>query len=163
MGTSRVYYFFDDNPIIEMYSTAYTNNPQIIAKNYKMVSINSCIQVDLMGQSASENIGYRQFSGTGGQTDFIRGSAMADGGKSILVMKSTAKKDTVSKIVPVLDEGCSVTNLRNDIHYVVTEFGIADLKGKSLPDRARSLINIAHPNFRDNLKEVYEKRFHCKF
>jgi 4-hydroxybutyrate CoA-transferase len=163
MGTKKLYDFVDDNPILEMHSTAYTNDPRVIAQNYRMTSVNSCIQIDLMGQSASETIGYRQFSGTGGQSDFMRGAAMADGGKSILVMKSTAKNNTVSKITPILDEGSAVTNLRNDVHYVVTEYGIADLKGKSLPQRARALINIAHPNFRDELREVYAQRFRHRF
>ena len=116
-----------------------------------------------MGQIASESIGFKQISGVGGQVDFIRGAAFSKGGRAIIAMPSTAAKGTVSKIVPLLDEGAAVTTSRNDVDYVVTEYGIAHLKGHTLRDRARALIEIAHPNFQDGLKEEFEKRFHCAY
>ena len=137
----------------------YVNDPVIIAKNDNVVSINSCIQVDLMGQVASESIGLRQFSGVGGQVDFVRGAAMSKGGRSIIAILSTAKGGTVSRIVPFLDKGAAVTTSRNDVQYVITEYGIALLKGKTPKERARALIKIAHPKFRQELKEEYERRF----
>jgi 4-hydroxybutyrate CoA-transferase len=163
MGTKKLYDFVDKNPSVVMYPVNYVNNPCVIAENYKMVSINSCIQVDFMGQVAADSIGLKQFSGVGGQVDFIRGAAMAKGGKSIIAMPSTASKGKVSRIVPLLDEGAAVTTSRNDVHYVVTEYGIAELKGRTLKDRARALINIAHPDFRPQLIEEWEKRFKTKF
>ena len=159
MGTQKLYDFIDDNPVIEIYPTDYTNDPRVIARNSKMVSINATIQMDLMGQAASEMIGEKQFSGTGGQADFVRGTAMCPDGKSILCFKSTAKNGTISKIVPYLDHGAAVTVLRNDVDYAVTEYGIAKLKGKSLPERSRALISIAHPKFRDWLMEEHQRRF----
>ncbi|RII33992.1 acetyl-CoA hydrolase/transferase family protein [Clostridium chromiireducens] len=163
MGTKRLYDYVNENPSVEMYPVDYVNNPCVIAENYKMVSINSCIQIDLMGQVASETIGFKQFSGVGGQVDFVRGTAMAKDGKSIIAMPSTASKGKVSRIVPLLDEGSTVTTSRNDVHYVVTEYGIAELKGKTLKERARALINIAHPDFRESLSNEFEIRFKCKF
>lgn len=126
-------------------------------QNYKMVSINSCIQVDLMGQVVSETIGTKQFSGVGGQVDYVRGSSMAEGGKSILAMPSTAAKGKISRIVSCLDKGAAVTTTRNDVQYIVTEYGIADLRGKSLRERAELLINISHPDFRDQLRKEYDE------
>jgi 4-hydroxybutyrate CoA-transferase len=131
----------------------------VIAREDNMVSINSCIQVDLMGQVDAESIGLRQYSGVGGQVDFVRGAAMSKGGRSIIAMPSTAAGGTVSRIVPFLDAGAAVTTSRNDIHYIVTEYGIAELKGQTLRERARRLIKIAHPKFRDELKAEYERRF----
>jgi len=128
-----------------------------------MVSINSCTQVDLMGQVAAEMIGYKQISGVGGQVDFVRGAALSKNGRSIIAMPSTAAKGTVSRIVALLDEGAAVTTSRNDVDYVVTEFGIAHLRGRTLRERARSLIAIAHPDFQESLKQEFEKRFHCAF
>ena len=163
MGTKRLYDFVNNNPDVEMYPVDYVNNPVVVMKEDNIVSINSCVQIDLMGQAASESIGYTQISGVGGQVDFIRGASMAKNGRSILAFPSTAAKGTVSKIVPLLDEGAAVTTSRNDIDYAVTEYGVAKLAGKTLKDRARALIEIAHPDFRDGLKSVYEQRFHCKY
>ncbi len=158
MGTQRLYDFVDNNPNVELYSVDYLNHPKTIAKNDNMISINSAIQVDLMGQVNAEMIGEAQFSGIGGQVDYIRGVAMAKNGKSIIAMTSTTKG--ISKIVPFLDHGSVVTTSRADIDYVVTEYGIAHLKGKSLRKRAKELITIAHPSFREKLGKEYERRFH---
>ena len=162
MGTQKLYDFVNNNPDVLVLPVDYVNHPVEVMKEDNIVSINSCVQVDLMGQAASECVGLTQISGVGGQVDFIRGAAMAKGGRSILAFPSTAAKGTISKIVPLLDEGAAVTTSRNDIDYVVTEYGIAKLKGKTLKARAKALIQIAHPNFRDDLWKVYEARFHCK-
>jgi len=163
MGSKRLFDFADNNPMISMHSVDYVNDPVVIMQNYKMVCINSCIQVDLMGQVVAESIGLKQFSGVGGQVDFTRGAAMAKGGKSIIAMPSTASKGTKSRIVPLLDEGAAVTTSRNDVHYVVTEYGVAELKGKTLSERGRALIGIAHPDFRVELIKEWENRFKRKF
>jgi 4-hydroxybutyrate CoA-transferase len=159
MGTEKLYRFVHNNPMVEMFSVDYTNNPAIIARNNNVVSVNSALQVDLTGQACSESIGYRQFSGTGGQADFIRGAALSRGGRSILAFHSTASKGTLSRIVPCLEEGAVVTTTRTDIHFVVTEYGIADMRGKSVPARARELINIAHPDFREDLKKKFSQTY----
>lgn len=163
MGTKRLYDFIDNNPVVELYPVDYVNNPIVIGQNYKMISINSCIEVDLMGQISSESIGLNQFSGTGGQVDYVRGASMAKDGKSIIAIPSTARRGKTSRIVPFLAEGSAVTTSRNDVHYVVTEYGIADLRGKTLRDRARALIEIAHPDFRNDLKIEFERRFSCSY
>lgn len=163
MGTKRLYDFVDHNPNVELHPVDYVNNPRVIAENEKMVSINSCIQVDLMGQVVSDSIGLRQFSGVGGQVDYVRGTSMAKNGKSIIAMPATASKGKVSRIVPLIDEGSSVTTSRNDVHYIVTEFGAAKLRGETLKERGRALIGIAHPDFRSGLIEEWEKRFCCKY
>ena len=121
------------------------------------------MQIDLLGQVVSESIGPVQISGVGGQIDFIRGASMSRGGRSILAMNSTAAGGKVSKIVPFIDQWSAVTTSRNDVQYVVTEYGIAELRGHTTRDRARSLIKIAHPDFRDSLKEEFEKRFHTTY
>lgn len=165
MGTKKLYDFVNNNPEVEMRPVDYVNHPAVIMKQYKMVAINSAIQVDLMGQVVADSIGRRQFSGVGGQVDFVRGTAMAENGKSIIALPSiTTKKDgsVISKIVADLDPGAAVTTSRNDVDYVVTEYGIAELKGKSLRQRAKSLIGIAHPSAQDPLLEEFEKRFHEK-
>ena len=162
MGTEKLYKFVHNNPMVQMFSVDYTNNPAIIAQNNNMVSVNSTLQVDLTGQGASESIGYKQFSGTGGQADFIRGAAWSKGGRSILAFHSTASGDKISRIVPHLDEGAVVTTTRSDIHYVVTEYGIADLRGKSVPARAKALITIAHPDFRGELKKEFQRIYNRK-
>jgi len=154
MGTQKLYDFAHNNPELEMHPVNYTNNPAVVCQNQKMISINSCVQIDLMGQINSETIGTKQFSGVGGQVDFVRGASMCPDGKSIIAIPSTAKKGTVSRIVPKLDDGSAVTTSRNDVNYVVTEFGVADLRGKTLKQRAEALISIAHPDFRDDLKKT---------
>ena len=162
MGTRQLYDFVDHNQDVELRPVEYVNNPFVIAQNDNLVSINSSVQVDFYGQAASESIGYTQISGVGGQVDFVRGAAASKGGRSIIAMPSTVK-GKISKIVPLLDEGAAVTTGRNDIDYVVTEYGIAPLKGLTLRQRARNLINIAHPDFRQELIAEFEKRFHCEF
>lgn len=160
LGTKRLYDYVDKNNNVFMYPVDFVNHPANLAKVPKLVSVNACIQVDFMGQINAETIGATQISGIGGQLDFVRGATMSPGGKSIIVCQSTAKKGTVSRIVPNLDLGAAVTTTRHDVHYVVTEYGIAELKGKSLRERARALISIAHPKFRDELAEAFEARFH---
>ena len=162
MGTQRLYDFVDRNPDVYMAPVDYVNDPFVIAQNENMVSTNSCVQVDQMGQVASESIGLTQISGTGGQVDFIRGSARSRGGRAIIAMPSTVK-GKISKIVPLLDSGAAVTTCRCDVDYVVTEYGVAHLKEHTLRDRARALIEIAHPDFRPELKAEYERRFHTAF
>lgn len=159
MGSRKLYDFVDNNPDVMMLTVDYVNNPVVIARQNKMVSINSCLQVDFNGQVNSESMGTKQFSGIGGQLDYVRGASMCPEGKSILAMPSTAKKGTISRIVPVLDSGATVTTTRTDVHYIVTEYGAANLRGKSLRERARLLINIAHPKFRDELWAAYHERY----
>jgi 4-hydroxybutyrate CoA-transferase len=159
MGTKKLYDFVDDNPMMHMAPVDYVNDPYVIRRNAKMVSINSCVQVDLMGQVCSESIGLKQISAVGGQVDFVRGANMSLGGKSVIAMPSTAGGGKISKIVPILDAGATVTTNRNDVSYIVTEYGVAGLKGKTLRERAELLIRIAHPNFRPMLQEEYERRF----
>ena len=162
MGTEKLYKFVHNNPMVQMFPVNITNNPAIIAQNDNMVSINSTLQVDLNGQAASESIGYKQFSGTGGQADFVRGAAWSKGGRSILAFHSTASGGKISRIVTHLDEGAVVTTTRSDIHFVVTEYGIADLRGRSVPERAKALINIAHPEFRGELKNDFQRVYNRK-
>ncbi len=149
------YDLIDDNPAVEGYTVSYVNNPEVIARFDNMISINGIMQVDLTGQANAEMVGLRQFSGVGGQTDFIRGARASKGGKSILATRSTAKGGTVSKIVPFIED--AVTDTRMDTQYVVTEYGVADLLGKSTTARALALIEIAHPKFQEELiKEAKE-------
>lgn len=150
-GSQRLYEFVDNNPIIELHPTDYVNDPFNIAQNEKMVAINSALQVDLTGQVCADSIGPRFYSGAGGQVDFIRGAARSRGGLPIIAFLSTAKDETISRIVPTLREGAGVVTTRNDVHYVVTEYGVAALHGKTVRQRARELINIAHPKFREEL------------
>ncbi len=153
LGTRHVYDFIEENPFIEFHPSDYVNDPFIIAKNEKMVAINSAIEVDLTGQICSDSMGRRNYSGIGGQVDFIRGAARSKGGKAIITLPSTAKKDSQSRIVLDLKPGAAVTTSRGDVHYVVTEYGVAYLHGKSIRQRARALIDIAHPKFREPLQE----------
>lgn len=159
MGTQKIYDFIDDNPAVEMHPFDYVNDPMVIMKNDNMVSINSCLQVDLLGQVVSDTMGLKQFSGVGGQLDFVRGARMSKGGRSIMAMPSTAARGKVSRIVSLITEGSAITTTRNDVDYIITEFGVAQLRGKTLRQRAKELIMIAHPDFRDELKAEYEKRF----
>lgn len=158
-GSKKLNDYINNNPAVELHPIDYVNNPCEIAKNDNMVSINSCLQVDLLGQVVSDTIGLSQFSAVGGQVDFVRGATMSKGGRSIIAMPSTAKHGTVSRIVPFITEGSAVTTPRNDVNYVVTEYGVAQLKGKTTKERAKELIRIAHPAFRPHLILEYKKRF----
>ena len=159
MGTKKLYDFVNDNPIVQMRTSDYVNDPVVIMQNHKMVAINSCMQVDFTGQVNSESIGSKQYSGMGGQLDFVRGASMCKGGKAILAMPSTAAGGKVSRIVPQLDPGAIVTTTRTDVQYIVTEYGIANLRGRTVKERARMLIDIAHPKFRDELEKEFRERF----
>lgn len=150
-GTKELYEFVHNNPLIEFHPSDYVNDPFNIAQNEKMVAINSALQVDLTGQVCADSIGSLLYSGVGGQLDFIRGAARSKGGLPIVTCMSTARKDSVSRIVPMLYEGAGVVTTRNDVHYVATEYGVASLHGKTIRQRALALINIAHPNFREEL------------
>lgn len=159
MGTRRLYDYVSDNPAVAMYPVDYVNNPYVIGQNDNLVSINSCVQVDIMGQVVSTSAGLRQISGVGGQVDFVRGANLSKGGRAIMAMPSTTGKGKISKIVPFLDQGSAVTTTRNEVNYVITEYGIAKLKGKSLRQRAEALIRIAHPDFRDELTAEFRRRY----
>ncbi len=158
MGTRRLYDWMHDNPVVEMRPSDFTNDPFIIAQNEAMIAINSALQVDLTGQVAADSIKGRFFSGIGGQVDFIRGAARSRGGKPIIALPSTAKKGTMSRIVATLDQGAGVVTSRGDVRYVVTEFGVADLWGKNIRQRATALIEIAHPDFRAELLDRAKER-----
>lgn len=151
LGSKKLYDFADNNPAFEAHPTDYTNHPFIVSQNEKMVAINSAIEVDITGQVCSDSIGKYIYSGFGGQVDFIRGAAHSKGGKPIIAMPSTAKDGKVSRIVPYLKKGAGVVTTRADVMFVVTEYGIAYLHGKNLQERTKALINIAHPDFRDDL------------
>jgi len=151
-GSEKFYGFIDHHPLFAVYPVDYVNNPYVVGQNYKQTSINSCMEVDLKGQVNSETVGGRQYSGIGGQLDHVRGAQLSEGGKSILALNSTAKQDTISKIVPYFAPGNVTTISRYDVHYIVTEYGVADLKYKTERQRALALISIAHPKFRDELK-----------
>jgi acyl-CoA hydrolase len=157
LGTRRLFDFVNDNPIFEFHPNAYTNNPILIAQNDHMVAINSALQVDITGQVCADSIGTYFYSGIGGQVDFIRGATRSKGGKPIIAIPSTAKNDTISRIVPTLDPGAGVVTSRGAVHYVVTEFGVAYLHGRSIRQRAEALIQIAHPDFRNQLYEYCER------
>lgn len=163
MGTKRLYDYVNDNPMVHMAPVDVVNDPRVICQNDNVVSINSCVEVDLMGQVCSESVGLTQISGVGGQVDFVRGANMSKGGRTIMAMPSTAAKGKISRIVPLLAEGAAVTTNRCDVDYVVTEYGIAQLHGHTLKDRARQLIAIAAPEFRDGLIAEYERRFFCRY
>jgi 4-hydroxybutyrate CoA-transferase len=157
LGTKHLFEFVDNNPIFEFRPTAYTNDPGLIARNDNMVAINSAIQVDLTGQVCSDSIGNQFYSGIGGQVDFLRGASRSKGGKPIIAISSTAKDGTISRIVPMLDPGAGVVTSRGLVRYVVTEFGVAYLHGKSIRERAKALIEIAHPKFREELYVYCER------
>ena len=160
MGTRRLYDFVADNAAVEFHPCDYTNDPFVIAQNDKMVAINTSLEVDLTGQVCSDSIGAKFYSGIGGQVDFIRGAARSKGGKPIIALPSTAQGDVVSRIVPSLTEGAGVVTTRGDVHYVVTEYGVAHLHGKKVRERAMALIQIAHPKFRPwLLAEAKQRRY----
>ncbi len=158
MGTRRLYDFVDDNPAFEFHPSEYVNSPVIIAQNPNLISINSAIQIDLTGQVCADSMGSKFYSGIGGQVDFIRGASMSKGGKPIIALPSTARGGTLSRIVMNLDQGAGVVTSRGDVHYVVTEFGVAYLHGKSIRERAMALIEISHPDFRAELRASAIKR-----
>ena len=158
MGSQKVYDFIDDNPMVAMMDVGYTNDPYVIARNPKMTAINSALQIDLTGQVCADSIGLKFYSGVGGQMDFIYGASLAPQGKAIIAMPSTTNKGG-SKIAPVITEGGGVVTSRPHVHYVVTEYGAVDLYGKSLQERAKLLISIAHPDHREELDRAAFERF----
>lgn len=159
LGTRKLYEFVNDNPIFELHPVEYVNDPFVISQNENIVAVNSAIEVDLTGQVCSDSIGTYIYSGFGGQLDFIRGAARAKNGKPVIALPSTAKGGEISRIVPYLKKGAGVVTTRADVHYVVTEYGIAHLWGKPLKERAKALIEIAHPKFRAELeKEAWERK-----
>lgn len=158
-GSQELYQFLQNNPDVEMHPVDYTNDPYVIGENDNIVSINSAIEIDLTGQLTAESIGYSLFSGSGGQVDFVRGAKRSKGGISIIAMPSTAKEGALSRIVPTLKEGSVVTTGRNEVDYIITEYGIARLRGKTVVERAKALIAIAHPNFRAELEEAARRIF----
>jgi 4-hydroxybutyrate CoA-transferase len=157
LGSKSLFEFIHNNPIFEFHPTHYTNDPFVIAQNERMVAINSAIEVDLTGQVCSDSMGSTMYSGIGGQVDFLRGAARSKGGVPIIALPSTAKSGAVSRIAPVLNRGAGVVTSRGDVHYVVTEYGVAYLHGKSLRQRAEALIQIAHPDFRGELLDCARK------
>lgn len=159
LGTRRAYNFIDNNPVFEFHPQEYVNDPFIVAQNYKMVAINAAIEIDLTGQVCSDSIGTKFYSGIGGQVDFIRGASRSQGGKPIIALPSTAKHGQISRIVPTLKPGAGVVTSRGDVHFVVTEFGAVNLYGKSVQERATALIEISHPDFRDELKQFAKETY----
>lgn len=160
LGSRPLFDFIDNNPVIEFHPSHYVNDPFIIAQNDRMVAINSAIEVDLTGQVCADSIGNYFYSGFGGQVDFIRGASRSKGGKPIIALPSTAKAGTLSRITTRLAAGAGVTTSRGDVHYVVTEYGVADLYGRTIRQRVRALIGIAHPSFREELERfAYEHKF----
>ena len=151
LGSAKLYRFMERNPALEMHPADFTNDPMLAGQNDNLVAINATLQIDLLGQCGSESLGSVPFSGTGGQSDFVRAANRSRGGKAFIVLPSTAKDDSISRIVPVLSPGTHVSTSKNDINYVVTEYGVAQLRGKSASQRARELIGIAHPAFRAEL------------
>ena len=160
MGSRRLYDFVNDNPMIEMRPVDYTNDTAVIRRFRKMVAVNSAISIDLTGQVSADSIGTRFYSGVGGQMDFMRGAALAEEGRAVIALPSTAAGGTVSRIVPVLAEGAGVVTSRAHVRTVVTEYGVAELFGKSVRERAAALIAIAHPGFRDELALEARRRYH---
>lgn len=151
IGSQKLFRYIHDNPIFELHPTEYVNDPFVIAQNDRMVSINSALEVDLTGQVCADSIGTKFYSGVGGQLDFVRGAARSKDGMTVIALPSTAKGDTLTRIVPHLKPGAGVTTSRNDVHMIATEFGLADLYGRTIAERVRALVNIAHPNFREEL------------
>lgn len=158
VGSQKLYDFIDDNPLVHFKEAAYTNDTAIIRKNPKVTAINSAIEIDITGQICADTIGKYQYSGVGGQMDFIRGASLSEGGKPIIAMPSVTNKG-MSKIVPFLKEGAGITTTRAHVHYIATEYGVVDLFGKNLKERAKALISIAHPDFREELERSTFDRF----
>lgn len=154
LGSKKLYQFMHQNPMLEMHPSNFTNDPFIAGQNDNLMSINASLQIDLLGQCGSESIAHMPYSGTGGQVDFVRAANRSRGGKSFIVLPSTAKDNSISRIVPMLSAGTHATTSKNDVNYVVTEFGVAQLRGKSAKQRAQALIAIAHPDFRGELREA---------
>lgn len=157
LGSKRLYEFMHRNPSVEIHPADFTNDPYLAGKNDKFVAINATLQIDLVGQCGSEGLGSTPVSGTGGQCDFVRAANRSDGGKAIIVLPSTAKENAISRIVPTLSTGTHVSTSKNDVNYVVTEYGVAQLRGKTVKQRAEALINIAHPEFREQLRAEAKK------
>ena len=157
-GSKRIYDFIDDNPAVEVLPVDYVNDPEVICRNDNMISINAALEVDFFGQVCAESVGTKHMCGSGGQVDYVRGACQSKGGKSFIAFTSTAKGGTISKIKPILTPGAICTTSKNDVDYIVTEYGIAHLRGRSLSDRTRQLIAIAHPDFRDELTFEAKKR-----
>lgn len=157
LGSQKLYRFMDRNPGLEMHPVDFTNDPYLAGQNDNLVAINATLQIDLLGQCGSESLGPTPYSGTGGQSDFVRAANRSRGGKAFIVLPSTAKDDSISRIVPTLTPGTHMSTSKNDINYVVSEFGVAQLRGKSAKQRALELINIAHPNFREELRAAARK------
>lgn len=158
MGSRRLYDYVDDNPVFEFIGVDWVNDPFVISRHDDMVAINSALQVDLTGQVCADSVGHKFFSGIGGQADFVRGASRSQGGKPIIAIRSTAENDTVSRIVPVLSEGAGIVTSRGDVHYVVTEYGVANLYGRTVRERTLALISIAHPSFRQELLDAAKAR-----
>ena len=158
MGSQEVYDFIDDNPMVAMMDVGYTNDPYVIAKNPKVTAINSALQVDLTGQVCADSLGTKFYSGVGGQIDFVYGASLSKGGKAIIAMPSVTNKG-VSKIAPILTPGAGVVTTRNHIHWFVTEYGAVDLYGKSLQERAKAIISVAHPDHQEELDRAAFERF----
>ncbi|MCE3262366.1 MAG: 4-hydroxybutyrate CoA-transferase [Pseudoduganella sp.] len=161
LGSRKLYDFMHHNPMLEMHPVSFTNDPYIAGQNDKLVSINASLQVDVLGQCGSESLAHLPYSGTGGQVDFVRAANRSRGGKSFIVLPSTAKDGSISRIVPTLTPGTHVTTSKNDINYVVTEYGVAQLRGKSAKQRAQALIGIAHPDFRAELRREAARLNYC--
>lgn len=157
LGSKKLYQFLHRNPAFEMHPVDFTNDPYLAGLNDNLHAINATMQIDFLGQCGSESLGTTPYSGTGGQTDFVRAANRSKGGKAFIVLPSTAKDDTISRIVPTLTPGTHMSTTKNDINYVVTEFGVAQLRGKSAHQRCEALIGIAHPNFRAELREAAKK------
>jgi acyl-CoA hydrolase len=157
LGSNKLYRFMDRNPALEIHPVNYTNDPAIAGLNDKLIAINATLQIDLLGQCGSESLAHLPYSGTGGQSDFVRAANRSNGGKAFIVLPATAKGDSISRIVPTLAPGTHVSTSKNDINYVVTEYGVAQLRGKSAKQRAQELIGIAHPDFRAELREAAKR------
>ena len=159
MGSKRLYDYVDDNPFIEMRASDYVNDVSVIKQNRHMIAINSAIEVDVTGQVCANSIGAKMYSGVGGQMDFIRAASLSEGGKAIIALPSITKKG-VSRIVPTLNPGAGVVTTRSHVHFVVTEYGVANLYGKTIKERVKALTDIAHPNHREYIDKTYFELIH---